>query len=422
MVIMSFGELGYSRYHQMLHTNPDYGYLITQRRVITQSGSYPHQAANDLVNIALGRNAGGLTAAQRVDLPNWTRLLSLEHDHNFPIDVFQKHARYQEDIVAGLYVLRDENDPWPVMYNWDKATHTSAERVPPQDLAVMFAERGLYKVDVVPMGCTSFSREMLENWPADQPFFSSGANPLGKTVSHDVFFCRTAQKNGYQPWIDTSLRVKHYVLVEIDDDYFIKWFNSVGAQKVEARQKDGWPIIIVAHTEGGLHPETEAALKESRLEYALAPVRADEDYFNYIEAAWNSGASFMTVEQDIVPPPGHLREMMECPEPWCSSPYEYPPYGLYAGMGCAKFSKELIAQFPDAMKTISTLANDRHPPKHWCSMDGLLKDYLLQGRGGKWPEDGPHIHPEVTHHHKGRPAHDCLVGLEDEVPMMRMHL
>jgi len=112
------------------------------------------------------------------------------------------------------------------------------------------------------------------------------------------------------------------------------------------------------------------------------------------------------VEQDIVPAPGALQELAQCPQPWCAFAYEYPPFGLYAGMGCAKFSRELLAQFPEALSDTAAWYDAKHPPKHWCRVDGWLKQYLLE-RGAT-----QHIHGQVEHLHKGHPAHDCTTPEE----------
>jgi hypothetical protein len=99
---------------------------------------------------------------------------------------------------------------------------------------------------VVPLGCTTIRRDVLESWPAEQPFFSSFSFPPGRkgewtkkitpaTISHDVFFCRIAQDHGWSIWLDTSLRVKHLTLVPIDDGYFINWYNQAGWRKMAER-------------------------------------------------------------------------------------------------------------------------------------------------------------------------------------------
>ena len=82
-------------------------------------------------------------------------------------------------------------------------------------------------------------------------------------------------------------------------------------------------------------------------------------------------------------------------------------------MGCAKFSAELIAAFPDAMtetaewddsapQTKHIPSDLPHPPKHWCRVDARLHQYLKAG-GARL-----HVHGKVEHLHGGKPAHGCM--------------
>src|SRR5207245_2879169 len=146
--------------------------------------------------------------------------------HEFPADVFRRHARYREPVVSGIYVLRDLNSPIPVMYNWDGAR---ANALPPSPAEVkhMLDNPGLHPVDVVPMGCTSLRRDVLEEWPAEQPRFNSFTNPRGATMSDDVWFCRIAQDNGWSIHIDTSLQVSHLINnIALGVPHFVRWYNQ----------------------------------------------------------------------------------------------------------------------------------------------------------------------------------------------------
>ena len=408
MVVIPYGELGYSRYHMQLGTIPDYGYLLQSQRVISQQGSYPHQAANDLFREAL-------------KIKGWTRLLVMEHDHEFPADVFRRHARYKQPIVAGIYVLRDIDNPLPVVFVWDKGRH-NAIRPDAAVLKQMIDKPGLYPVDCVPMGCTSVAREILENWPKDKPFFNSGVSANGTTISHDIFFCRVAQDAGFQSYIDTSLKISHYVLVPVDIDYFVRWWNTVGANRAIASQElrhglkvvppsDGTkqPRILCVHTKDGLLDETKAALEASGLGVVFSEVVKDEDYFVMVATFWTQGQTLITCEQDIVPTPAQITALMDCPEPWCAYAYEYPPFGHYAGMGLAKFSDALIGRHPEAFTEIAKWSDPTHSPMHWCRMDGFLKQYLSEHG------ETQHVHGIVEHRHKGRPAHGCVEVRDGEI-------
>lgn len=216
IVGIPLAELGYSMFWQKLCSIPDFGYLVWKGRVMTLGGAYVHASHNQMTKEALGDK-----------VPPWKRLLWLEYDHEFPPDIFQRHAGYKEPVVSGIYCLRDISAPLPVFYNWDAPRH-NALHLNAAQVKTMLEDRKLYDVDVVPMGCTSIRRDVLEAWPDDQPMFNSFTNPRGATMSDDVWFCRMAQDNGWSIYVDTSLRVKHITQVPIDDNYFISWYNKVG--------------------------------------------------------------------------------------------------------------------------------------------------------------------------------------------------
>lgn len=227
IVVVPCGELGYSEFWARLldadaPLRKDFGQLMQKGRVLVGANPYAHTNVYQLIQRAL-------------QIPGWKRVLVLEHDHEFPPDVFRKHAGYKEPIVGGLYVLRDITEPVPVIFKWD-STRSNAELYNAVELKAMLEERGLHEVDVVPLGCTSIRRDVLETWPEDRPLFSSYTNPRGKAITHDVWFCRIAQDAGWPIHVDTSMRVQHYARVPIDDSYFLKWWDTVGWKQAAERQ------------------------------------------------------------------------------------------------------------------------------------------------------------------------------------------
>lgn len=228
LIGIPLAELGYSEFHAGLSLVRGFGWHMWKGRVMYHTGGYIHGAHNNLVKEAL-------------KIPGWTRLTWLEHDHAYPPDMLFQHSQYTEPIVCGIYVLRDINEPLPVFYNWDSAR---ANAILPNaaEIKTMLDKRGLYPVDCVPMGCTSIRRDVFENWPPTQPWYSSFTNPRGSTISDDIFFCRIAQDAGFQAYVDTRLRVKHICQVPIDDSFFVSWWNAKGAEKaakeLEQQQED----------------------------------------------------------------------------------------------------------------------------------------------------------------------------------------
>lgn len=410
LVVMPFGELTYSRYFMGLAVNPDFGRIITAKRLMGQQGIYPHQTLNDMVKLAMQRD-------------DWKRMIVLEHDHEFPVDVFRRHAKATADIYAALYVLRDTKNPLPVIFQWDQGRH-NALRPNAAVLNRMLTQRGQYDMDCVPLGCTSISREVFEKWPSDLPYFSSYSNPQGSTISHDIYFCRVAQDNGFQPVVDTSFRVSHFALTPVDDGYFVKWWNEVGAAKMQVEGekwirevkplKGGVSRICVPHTKDGLKRQTEKAAVDSGLGVQFVEMVKENSYWVTMAALWDQRETVITLEQDIVPVRGQMQELLDCPEPWCAYAYEYPPFGLYAGMGCTKFSKELMERFPDALIETGKWSDSKHPPMHWCRVDGWLKQYLTDHGAEQ------HVHGVVEHLHNGHPSHDCVESDEPALAVMRV--
>jgi hypothetical protein len=240
LIAIPCAELGYSRFWQQLLATKDFGWHVAHGRVMTVSGSYIHDSHTQLVREAL------TTHGKR----RWDRLLFLEHDHEFEPDTLEKHGHYKEPVVSALYVKRDMREPLPVVFQWDADRH-NALAPKPIEMKRMLDNPGLHKVDVVPLGCTSIRRDVLERWPQETPRFMSPINPdTNATMSDDVWFCRKAQDQGYEIFLDTSSPIGHYVLQRIDIKYFIAWWNSrpeqTTVEEVTVTEEDG---VIVEEVE-----------------------------------------------------------------------------------------------------------------------------------------------------------------------------
>ncbi len=149
----------------------------------------------------------------------------------------------------------------------------------------------------------------------------------------------------------------------------------------------------------------------------------DTAYFALLSRLWREQTGgFSVVEHDILVRPTSLTELMRCPKPWCAFEFDYLG-GPHAGLGCVKFSSELLARQPDAMERVGEMWDDEHPPFHWCRLDLWLQQRVL-------PQAGEHLHvhrPPLTHlRKKGEtvaPAHGCghkvvllLLSAEEKVP------
>ena len=217
IICAPLAELGYGRFRADLSNLEGFGWFDWKHRVYWHIGGYIHGAHNNLLKEILQRK-------------DWDRAVFLEHDHEFQVDTLWRHAHYTQPIVSATYVLRDWNSPLPVFYNWDAERH-NALHPNAAEMKRMLDNPGLHEVDVVPMGCISIKREVFETWPTDQPMFNSFTNPRGATMSDDVWFCRIAQDNGWQPYVDTSHQITHLALVPLTVQTFISWWNMVGAKR-----------------------------------------------------------------------------------------------------------------------------------------------------------------------------------------------
>lgn len=94
---------------------------------------------------------------------------------------------------------------------------------------------------------------------------------------------------------------------------------------------------------------------------------------------WTAGRTFVLVEWDIVPWPGAVTALLDCPEKWCS--YQYPLHkgNLAHSFGINKVDP--VGPAPDEWRDI-----------HWARLDGAVLPEL-QKRLSR-----PHIHePAVAH-------------------------
>lgn len=139
--------------------------------------------------------------------------------------------------------------------------------------------------------------------------------------------------------------------------------------------------VIVPYTR--LHPLTEQAVRKESKWASFCPMKSEWDYSHLLHKLWNEGDNFILVEHDILPWPGALGEIWNCPAEWCAYSYECNGgIGLYHTFGCAKISGQLINRLPDVWKD----------PLPWHRLDSHL--CFEASRIGQVPH--PH-RPPVTH-------------------------
>lgn len=110
----------------------------------------------------------------------------------------------------------------------------------------------------------------------------------------------------------------------------------------------------------------------------------DLDYGRHFTELWNRGKPFVICEDDIIPSPGTVSALLECPQPWCSHRHPTCPGNpLCGGFGFAKH------------KPVGTA------PKVWAEtpwwlLDGEVMPFLPRVYG-----QHAHFHqPDVAHARK----------------------
>lgn len=157
--------------------------------------------------------------------------------------------------------------------------------------------------------------------------------------------------------------------------------------------------LVVPYVPSGLRPATLAALGPWHIE--LRDVSLDDEaYWRLLRDLWLATEDTLIVEQDIVAPPDIVQGFLDCHERWCAATYPFEAWPALVGLGCTRFSGDLMVEVPDALDQVTAMADEIHPARHWCALDARLAA-ILRGRGF-----APHIHGQVDHLSLRR-SHSC---------------
>jgi hypothetical protein len=117
------------------------------------------------------------------------------------------------------------------------------------------------------------------------------------------------------------------------------------------------------------------------------PCVEEYDYAEGLNDWWEALDDVIIVEHDIAPTVEQVRELEECPEPFCSMDYAGPSWSSWAAVpyavciGLAKLSSRLRE---------GSTRRPFVPRVHWHDVGGALEQVI--GR--------PHVHPgPVAHYH-----------------------
>lgn len=143
------------------------------------------------------------------------------------------------------------------------------------------------------------------------------------------------------------------------------------------------PRVIVPFAPGRLQPLVEPVLRADGWRPELRPLNDAEAYSRLMRQIWAAGETTVIIEQDVLPWPGAIRELLECPCCWGSNSYLYQGgIGISHMLGCAKLSAELIRRLPGLWDS----------PVDWS----LIDQHLFRAAQAVHLE--PHLHrPPVLH-------------------------
>jgi hypothetical protein len=163
-------------------------------------------------------------------------------------------------------------------------------------------------------------------------------------------------------------------------------------------------VVVPYSDAAGPSPETTDALHRAHEGFVCAYV-GDDDYAyqRLLRELWAKGEAFAIVEQDIVVEPSTLQTFRACPKLVCCATYPYLKSERYAGLGCVRFSTQLLRAAPDVMERVAEYSDAQHPAGHWCATDAWLQRELVKRRVGRCVAP----HGNVGHLHRN-PSHQCV--------------
>lgn len=145
-------------------------------------------------------------------------ILFLDSDVLPPIDVYPRLREHNLDIVSGLYYAK--KDPvHPAMWSIEEGKGLSP--------IVKWPDGALVEADAIGLGCTLVNRRVFEYM--DKPWFrwtegfeehpwdtQEHNRQIG--VGEDFFFCHKAKEEGFNIYVDTSIKCRHESTGVIDEE------------------------------------------------------------------------------------------------------------------------------------------------------------------------------------------------------------
>ena len=138
--------------------------------------------------------------------------------------------------------------------------------------------------------------------------------------------------------------------------------------------------------------------------YKAVLMTGPDSYQEYFQKRWLEGESFINCEHDTVFFPGAIEELEKCPRPWCAFHTSINGdfmRGQMAPLALAKFSAELIEEYPDIWTEMTEVAKEKNnPTPKWMWCDAWLQKCIKQRCHQHYPpvlNAKPNIVQEHTH-------------------------
>lgn len=129
-----------------------------------------------------------------------------------------------------------------------------------------------------------------------------------------------------------------------------------------------YPVVIPTTTHACV--ATLALITEGVYNVNEIMMRSRFDYGMLFTEYWIKRQGFIIVEHDVIPWPGAIDELQECPNDWCA--FRYPMFDIKKeglcnkGLGCTKFSRRLTHE------PFDTIWGETP----WQELDGWVSTYI----------------------------------------------
>ena len=165
-------------------------------------------------NLCLGGNSvDGVTQKPFGGKVDYDYIMWIDSDIYFRPEQFFRLLEADKDIISGLYIM-DDNIHYATVEDWDEKYYINNGNFRFLQRQDVKKKGKLFKVDYTGFGWMLIKKGVFESmeYPWFEPYwseFKTNKTLVKEFTSEDVSFCKRAQKNGYDIWIDPTVIVGH---------------------------------------------------------------------------------------------------------------------------------------------------------------------------------------------------------------------